>query len=561
MLPLLPGRIFPGVGRPIWRWFLLLRCILLLAVVVSVPRLSAQRPSAAGIELRGRLVDSRSGEGLASAKVIVLALEDEEILAEIDTGPEGNFVLRGLEKGHYRIRATKRGFADLLPEKSSARTINIPGSEEQPLTIALVPTGVITGRVMDPVGQPIRNAMATALVRRAGAEGVRLLPQGSPVLVDDRGEYRLYDLPPGRYTVVAASSGRSSGSAFAPVYFPGTYDATRAGFFPVEGATERRGTDLLVPGTGLYHLRGMVTGQRTTGASDKGDTAVTLVPASGAGLPFGMVNADSEARFQFSGVPPGAYYAIALSPVIGRSAMGPIPGAQAMQGIAQVEIGPRDVSDAIIVLRPGFAIAGQVRFSHPGRANQACLRSATVALYSVNPIQPGPPLTAKVTPSGQFKFQDVFEGNYRISLRTEGGGCSLERVTLGGHTMDGAIVTLDGTRGQEQLVLWLTAEGGSVVGTVADADGVHAGGALVLIMPEALAARAYSEGIQSAAAGSDGRFEFRQLPPGQYVLLAVQSIRSNELLDPLFWSEQQLDTVGVVVKGGGEIEVALRISQ
>lgn len=559
MVRVLTVRTFDGMSRPRLRRTITLLRICLVASAASLVSLPAQQPPEARSARSGRVVDSRSGEGLASARVTLLMAGSDEIVSETGTDREGSFAFAGVEAGRYRAKAAKRGYVNLLPGNASAHTITIPGAEEQSVTITLTPTGVITGRVTDPSGQPVRNAKATALVRRAGAEGVQLLPQGSPVPVDDRGEYRLYDLPPGRYTVVVASSGSTSGASFAPVYFPGTYDAARAEFFPVEGATERRGTDLLVSDTGLYSLRGVVTGLPAAG--EIGNTAVTLVPASGVGLPFGTVDTDSEARFQFSGVPPGSYYAIALSPVIGRSAFGPIPGSQAMQGIARVEIGLQDVSEVSIALRPGIAISGQAGFGRPDRANRTCLHSATVVLRSVNPAVPGPPLTARITPSGQFKFQGVFEGNYRISLQTEDGECFLERITVGGRPVERATITLDGAHEQVQLALLLAGEGGSVKGTVADAGGAPAGGALVLMMPGDLTSRVYSEELQATTVDSGGRFAFRHLPPGQYVLLAVRSIRSNEFLDPLFWSEQQLDTLGVVVNSGGEIEAALRINQ
>lgn len=198
--------------------------------------------------------------------------------------------------------------------------------------------------------------------------------------------------------------------------------------------------------------------------------------------------------------------------------------------------------------------------SHPDRASRACLKSASVTLRPVNPALPGAPLVARVSPSGQFKFPSVFEGTYRVSLQTQTGECSLERVTVHGRPAEGATFALDGAREKEQLALLLTAEGGSVMGTVTDVSGTPAAGAFVLMMPGASDSKVYSEELRATAADAGGRFAFTQLPVGQYVLMAVRSIHSNEFLDPLYWSEKQLDTIGVAVKDGGKIEAALRVN-
>ena len=532
--------------------------IVLLAIVANSFWLHAQQPSQAQSPLRGRVIDGKSGEGLDSAEVTVLHQWNDEMIAQTDTDREGNFAFSGLQQGRYRVRAVRRGYVDLLPGKSTARTISAPLAEEQALNITLTQTGVITGKVMDPGGLPIAGARAAALVRRADADGVQFLPQGPTVFVDDRGEYRLYGLPPGRYTVVVSPSGSPSGNPFAPVYFPGTHDISRAEFFSLEGGTVRSRSDLVVSSTELHSLRGVVSGLLP---GQEQQTAVSLMPASGAGFPFGIVDADQEGRFQFSGVPPGAYYVIALSPAIGRSAFGPIPGPGSRQGVVRVEIASQDVDDVVVELRSAVEIGGLAKFDRPGVANSACLSGASVTLRPVNPARPGAPLTSRVTPEGQFKFQGVFPGNYRVFFQAIGDRCSLENLTFGEHRVEGRTITIGGDLKQEQMALMLTAEAGTVMGSIAPSDGLPAGGVLVLMMPGFLNGELYSEQLRATTADADGRFEFPHVPPGQYRLIAMKSMPSNKYLDPLFWSEEQVDPVDVIVKGGRVAEAVLRIIQ
>ena len=532
--------------------------IVLMAFVANSIWLHAQQPSQAQSTIQGRVIDGKSGEGLDSAEVSLLHVWNDELIAQTGTDREGNFSISGLQQGKYRVRAVRRGYVDLLPGKSTARTISAPLAEEQTLNITLTPTGVITGKVMDPGGHPIAGARAAALVRRADADGVRFLPQGPAVSVDDRGEYRLYGLPPGRYTVVVSPSGSPSGNPFAPVYFPGTHDISRAEFFSLEGGTVRSRADLVVSSTELHSLRGVVSGLLP---GQEQQTAVSLMPASGGGFPFGIVDADQEGRFQFSRVPPGAYYVIALSPAIGRSAFGPIPGSDSRQGVVRVEIASQDVDDVVVELRSAVEIGGLAKFDRPGVVNSACLSGASVTLRPVNPARPGAPLTSRVTPEGQFKFQGVFPGNYRVFFQAIGDRCSLENLTFGEHRVEGRTITIGGDLKQEQMALMLTAEAGTVMGSIAPSGGLPAGGVLVLMMPGFLNGELDSEQLRATAADADGRFEFPHVPPGQYRLIAMKSMPSNEYLDPLFWSEKQVDPVDVIVKGGRVAEAVLRIIQ
>src|SRR5205809_6605362 len=68
--------------------------------------------------------------------------------------------------------------------------------------LAMPPTGSIAGRVYDKNGEPLGNAEVMAM-RQVYKDGRRTLTIVQTVATNDRGEYRLFWLAPGRYYVSA----------------------------------------------------------------------------------------------------------------------------------------------------------------------------------------------------------------------------------------------------------------------------------------------------------------------------------------------------------------------
>src|SRR5262249_52986431 len=68
--------------------------------------------------------------------------------------------------------------------------------------LAMTPTGSISGRVYDADGEPLAKAQVQVM-RPIYKDGQRALTIVEIVASDDRGEYRLFWLPPGRYYVAA----------------------------------------------------------------------------------------------------------------------------------------------------------------------------------------------------------------------------------------------------------------------------------------------------------------------------------------------------------------------
>ena len=77
-------------------------------------------------------------------------------------------------------------------------------------------------------------------------------PVGRGAASDDRGQYRVYGLPPGQYWVSAAQLGGMSpsgdGQGYAPTYYPGTSNVAQAQMVSLALGQEMTGIDyVLVP--------------------------------------------------------------------------------------------------------------------------------------------------------------------------------------------------------------------------------------------------------------------------------------------------------------------------
>ena len=125
------------------------------------------------------------------------------------TDPLGHFHLEGIPEGAYELTGERAGY---LKSEFGARrpggTGTIlhlkPGDKLTDLTVKLVRCAVITGKVSDENGGPIK-ALVYA-VSQNWLRGQRLYDQSEGIWTNDRGEYRIVDLPPGRYYLCAEGS-------------------------------------------------------------------------------------------------------------------------------------------------------------------------------------------------------------------------------------------------------------------------------------------------------------------------------------------------------------------
>ena len=139
----------------------------------------------------GTILRAGSNEPIPHARVLLTkvdgSLRDSRV-AEADD--RGRFAFRGLAAGTYRISAQHDAFI----RADASGVIVAQGQAVRGVTLRMTPTGVITGTVIDEYGDPAADVYVRASLKDLSVE----------TTTNDLGEYRLFGLPPGTYTVSAA---------------------------------------------------------------------------------------------------------------------------------------------------------------------------------------------------------------------------------------------------------------------------------------------------------------------------------------------------------------------
>lgn len=154
--------------------------LLLAALLQTSP------PSVEGVAIK-----AGTTEPVAHARVMLTIVEGRLADARVaDTDDRGRFVFRAVSAGTHRLVAQHDAFL-----RSAGQTLTMaPGQSIHDLVVAMTPTGVITGRVVDEYGDPVPDIYVRASRNDSTFEAT----------TNDLGEYRLYGLSPGAYVVSAA---------------------------------------------------------------------------------------------------------------------------------------------------------------------------------------------------------------------------------------------------------------------------------------------------------------------------------------------------------------------
>src|SRR5262249_18780208 len=208
--------------------------------------------SASLASVAGSVVQSDTGAPVANAQVIFTGPIPEGESAESNaeemrrlgasTDEKGNFTFEKLKPGNYYVFAKHAGMIQKRSDEMGGMTVQLQSGHSQKITVSMLATGVIAGRVLNEQGEPMQSERVTAMQYRYWLAGRRLI-EVKTVETNDQGEYRLFGLKPGSYFVLVGSRGsgsdgwvvmnrESSSKAiqrlYAPAYYPNETTAQTA---------------------------------------------------------------------------------------------------------------------------------------------------------------------------------------------------------------------------------------------------------------------------------------------------------------------------------------------
>jgi protocatechuate 3,4-dioxygenase beta subunit len=505
--------------------------------------------------LAGRVVKDPGGEPLK--KAIIELIQDtagesaHNYTATSDS--EGSFSISNITPGLYHLLIERTGylFVDAKHHRSDSTTLSF--EQGQSLTdqiFHMLPCAVVTGRVLDEDGDPMPEAFVALLHRVPSSDR---LDQVAGERTNDVGQYRLSGIMPGRYYLAVTPAPditnflaphkkeAKADLAYVPTFYPNALDRAQASVLELRPGDEVP-IDFSLARMQTARIRGVIAGV------PDGAHAWALLHSADGSQTFNQVEADKDGKFEMRDVAPGTYDLLAIETLDDKTRI-----ARQTEQIAGAS-----VEGVRLTPLPGASIRGQVRVDGPP------VDLSQFAL-TLNPSGPDSWITmisatgsGHVHPDGTFEWKDLAPGNYTLQVtsgQTSTSDYFLESVNAGGRDTRDTGLTVN--TGSILLDVVLSAKGAKLTGVVVDEKGQPVANAVVVAMPEEKF-RKRSERYAKATTDQRGQFSMQGLIPGQYSLLAWESLDGDSYLDADFRKQFEDQAVSVRAESSQSAKVTLK---
>lgn len=384
--------------------------LLLLSPVVSVQSQSTVDKAPTSTVSGKVTLGGKAVSGVAVG--LLISTIDSRILRptgfNATTDVEGNYRITNVPPGTYDVRAASPAFV-----ATEGRTSIVVGKNEtlDNVDIAIERGGVITGIVTDADGNPV---VEEPVFVTAATKGGR--PFDNPNLrTDDRGVYRAYGIPAGRYTVSAGRLGESSPggpdskSGRRRTFHPSTLDPNEARVIKVSDGTEVTNVDIVFgapPRT--YTARGRVVDNETNQPMPRISIGFQYFLPNGTSVPVTGIESTKDGEFILENLRPGKYAVFAE----------PSADSDWLSAPVEFEVTDQDVEGLVVRNSRGASVSGVIiveETNTSGRPNQFGGRiSARMVDRNV-----GQSVVTTINSNGSFRLLGLAPGRLDFALHTD----------------------------------------------------------------------------------------------------------------------------------------------
>ena len=496
--------------------------VLLLALfpaVCAAQNRSPQQGSMLGGKYRvaGTVVNAVGGHPLAGAAVVLTDVRNRGRSATRVTGEDGRFEFWA-EPGKYSLEAEKRGFLHkfyMQHQQFSTAIVAGAGLDTESLVLRIAPVPVITGKVFDEFGEPVRKA-GVMVFAEDRAQGVSRIRRRAGAATDDRGSYEVRLRDEGVYFVAAqakpwyavhpASSGDDTSSppaqvdsaldvAYPLTYYADVADSDDATPIPIRGG-DRVEVDIHLHATQALHLTVKVGDDASHGISypeiqsNAFDSTTHVQPDN--------MRPVSPGVFEISGIPPGRYSVRLRDPVTGN-----------LREPLDVDLSSSSQELDPSSAQPSSSIVAKVVLPKEEKVPSGLV----IALRKSNGRFTG----TSVSDEGEWRINDVVTGTYRLLAFAMDKDYGVKILSGGNQASPNTVEIAPGS--SLNLTLALVAPGEVTVRGVAKRGGKAASGAMIVLVPKD--PEANPELFRRDQSDQDGSFSLPNVIPGEYTILAI----------------------------------------
>jgi hypothetical protein len=484
------------------------------AAVATPPNLSGGT-----FRIAGRIVDAKTGYPIPRARVSAIDTSNPQRAVSMMSSEDGRFEFSGLPAGKFALEGAKRGFIRAAYDQHdqfSTAIVTGAGLETENLVLRLDPMAVLTGKVLDEAGEPVRHAGVT-IYREDRFSGVSRIRPFRNSQTDDRGIYELAPLRAGTYFVSAdarpwyeihPTKSQQNGADSLPTLVDSSLDVAYAKTYYGDATESDEATP--IPVRGGDHL--------------EADIHLTPVPAlhllmqapddrSGVSMPLLQKRAfDTEEQ-----VSPGGMQMIS-------------------QGLYEITGVPAGRYEASFVSNGQFGAPTQVDLTTDGQelsasnAQPPTTVSATVHILGQSNIPPNMVLVLRdargrtvaateVGADGQVDFGAVAPGKYDLLAGSSDNGYSVVRIS--GQTGESSGHSLNVISGSPMNLSLSLVAGVTNVEGFAKRAGKAAPGVMIALVPND--PENHRELFRRDQSDLDGSFNLRSVIPGTYTVIAIEN--------------------------------------